>query len=403
MNILLAVAFLSFMPAGTGQVAAPAASSSKPAPVSFEQLTAAIDRLGALDYPARAAASRVVRRAPAAQAVAALLQAVTEHTDGYVRFRALVLLTGFPDPRVRDLMAQFLSDPNDRLRQVAYRYFEHNPDPALVPSLLAALAREQAEFVRPALMRTLAALGTDRRVQEALLREVGRGDGVFRSAVIEALGDYKALYAEETLVSLLKLPDAGSGSPARSSLQQDAALALGKLQDKKVLPVLAGLQRTAPADAQPSVSAAICLLGVNCSSHLGYLERVLRFGEKTPGYQPLVRGAATGLAAVATSGNREALGLLIETGRAAHDPLRAPIALGVGTVALRNPAFLLDAVEPRADRDAAIALLAEAFDMLEEDFEKERFFATARRSYWEAPEGSTRRRLVEALFEALDF
>ena len=32
--------------------------------------------------------------------------------------------------------------------------------------------------------------------------------------------------------------------------------------------------------------------------------------------------------------------------------------------------------------------MAEGFDMLEEDFEKERFFALVRRTYWESPEGS---------------
>src|SRR3712207_7277512 len=44
-------------------------------------------------------AARTVRRAPSAQAVPALLQAVREHGDGFIRFRALALLTGFTDPR----------------------------------------------------------------------------------------------------------------------------------------------------------------------------------------------------------------------------------------------------------------------------------------------------------------
>lgn len=374
-------------------IQAPRAQST-PAPLTFEQLQAAIDKLGAANYADRAAASKIVRRAPQAQAVAALIQAVTGHTDGFVRFRALVLLTGFPDPRVKDLMTQFLADPNDRLRQVAYRYFEYNPDPAMEATLLAALGKESAEFVRPALVRALAALGTQRPVQAALLKEMGRGDTVFRGAVIEALGDHRAVYARDALIAATKLEDA---------LAEDAALALGKLQDKTVVPVLAAMQQSASPNAQPLVAAAICLLGVNCSSHLGYLERVLGFAEKTPGYQRLVRGAATGLGAIAASGNDEALGLLIETGAPSRDPIRAPIALAVGTVALRNPAFLLRALEPRADRDAAIGLLVEAFDMLEEDYEKERFFATARRTYWQAPEGSRTRAFVQALFDKLDF
>jgi HEAT repeat protein len=62
-------------------------------------LKAAIDRLGDLDYKIRTDASKVVRRTPGAQAVPALVQAVSDHPDGYVRYRALVLLTGFNDPR----------------------------------------------------------------------------------------------------------------------------------------------------------------------------------------------------------------------------------------------------------------------------------------------------------------
>ena len=55
-------------------------------------------------------------------------------------------------------MRESLASPNDRLRTVAYSFFEHNPDRAMVPQLLAALDKEQAEFVRPALVRALAAL-----------------------------------------------------------------------------------------------------------------------------------------------------------------------------------------------------------------------------------------------------
>src|SRR5438132_7164746 len=149
----------------SGVTAATAQEPSAPHPISPGQLRAAIDKLGDLDYDTRTAASRTVRRVPGAQAVPALLQAVAEHTDGYVRYRALVLLTGFNDPRTKDAMRESLSSPNDRLRAVAYSFFEHNPDPALIPALIQALDREQAEFVRPALIRALAAAGDDARVQ----------------------------------------------------------------------------------------------------------------------------------------------------------------------------------------------------------------------------------------------
>ena len=85
-------------------------------PSSADQLKAAIDKLGDFDYATRTAASRAVRRTVASQAVPALLQTVAEHADGYVRYRALVLLTGFNDPRTTDAMRESLTSPNDRLR-----------------------------------------------------------------------------------------------------------------------------------------------------------------------------------------------------------------------------------------------------------------------------------------------
>src|SRR5438046_3151954 len=124
---------------------AAAQEPAAPEPVPAAQLAAAIDKLGNLDYATRTNGARTVRRTPASQAVPALLQAVGEHTDGYVRYRALVLLTGFNDPRTKDAMRESLNSPNDRLRTVAYSFFEHSPDPALVAALLAAYDKEQAE------------------------------------------------------------------------------------------------------------------------------------------------------------------------------------------------------------------------------------------------------------------
>jgi len=121
-------------------------------------LAGAIDQLGTIDFGIRTKASRFVRRAPAAQAVPALVQAATKHKDGYVRFRALVLLAGFGDPQVRAVMLPAIDDQNDRLREVAYAYFERNPDPSLAPKLIAKLETEQSEFVRPSLIHALAAV-----------------------------------------------------------------------------------------------------------------------------------------------------------------------------------------------------------------------------------------------------
>ena len=372
---------------------APAQEPPAPQAVSAAQLKAAIDKLGDLDYATRTNASRTVRRAPPAQATPALLQAAADHADGYVRYRALVLLTGFNDPRAKDAMREALTSPNDRIRTVAYSFFERHPDPAMVPALLAALEKEQAEFVRPALIRTLAAQ-PDPSVRQALLREVSRGEDFFRSVVIEALGDYKASYAFDALTAVAKLD---------GPLQDDAALALGKIGDKRALETLAALQRTAPRHGQPSIAAAICLLGVNCDAHENYLAESLKFADKNTGFQELLRAAAAGFGALGVAGHEEAANALFDIGIPSRDPTRAPIALALGTVALRNTPLMLKIVENRTDRDQALSLLAEGFDMLEEDLDKERFFALARRTYWESPDNSPRRTLMQALIGKLDF
>lgn len=365
-----------------------------PQSIAAARLQEAIDKLGSLDYATRTDASKLVRRTTAAQAVPALLNAVAQHADGYVRFRALVLLTGFNDPRTRDAMQESLASPNDRLRTVAYSYFEHNPDSALVPQLLAALDREQAEFVRPALVRALAAHGSDARVQPVLTRESGRGEDFFRGTVIEALGDYKAGYAFEAINAI-----AGLDGP----LLDDAALALGKLGDRRALETLAGLQRSAPRTAQPFVAAGICLLGTNCGSHEGFLVQTLRFADQNIGFQELLRGAASGLGALAISGRESAVQALVEVGIPSRDPARAPISLALATIALRNTPLMLGFLKGVPARAEAIALMAEGFDMLEEDLDKERFFALVRRTYWDSPEGSTDRQLMQTLIGKLDF
>jgi HEAT repeat protein len=378
---------------------------SAPQAVPAAQLQAAIGRLGDLDYATRTTAARTVRRVPAGQAVPVLLQAVTEHTDGYVRYRALVLLTGFNDPRTKDAMREALTSPNDRLRTVAYSFFEHNPDRTMTPTLLAALDKEQAEFVRPALERALAALRTAladpaartdaTRVEKALILDAGRGEDFFRSAVVEALGDYKSQYAVDKLIAIAKLD---------GPLQDDAALALGKIGDKRALETLAGLQRTAPRVAQPSIAAAICLLGVNCGSHQNYLIETLKFAAKNLGFQELLRGAASGLGALGVAGRSEAVDALFEVGMPAQDDAtRAPVALALGAVALRNTGLMMSILANHPMQDQAIALLAEGFDMLEEDLDKERFFAFSRRTYWGAAESSATRALMQTLIGKLDF
>jgi HEAT repeat protein len=257
------------------------------------------------------------------------------------------------------------------------------------------MRKEESEFVRPSLIRALAALADkDPKVRSALIADADRGMDFFRATVIEALGDYRASYAVDALTRIAKL---------EGPLQDDAALALGKVGDKRALETLAALQRSAPRPAQPTVAAAICLLGVNCGSHLGYLDQTIRFATDNPGYQELVRSAGAGLGAVAASGNGDALTLLLDVGIPSKDPVRAAVTLALGTVALRNPSLLLDLLEKRKDLEGSLTLLLEAFDMLEEDFEEERFYVAVRRAHWQAPEKSARRNVTQAVISKLEF
>jgi len=365
-----------------------------PQAISPAAISAAIDSLGSLDYPVRTEAARTLRRASPDAAVPALIKAVESHKDQYVRFRALVLLAGFNDKRTPDVVQDVSTNVNDRLRTVAYMYYEHHPSAQMVPALLRALQKEESEFVRPALVRALAAHGTDVRVRETLMREVTRGQDYFRSAVIEALGDYQATYAVTQLIAIAKL---------NGPLQVDAVIALGKLKDTRAVETLAQLQRSAPRDSQPTIAAAICLIGTNCDSHVPFVIETLKFADDNLGFQELLRNTVTALVELARAGNREALSALFDVGIPSMDPVRARIALGAGTIAIRNPGVTLAFLEQLPEPEGAISLIAEGFDMLEEDYEEEMFFATVRRGYWAAVEGSATRRVGQALIEKLEF
>ena len=181
-------------------------------------------------------------------------------------------------------------------------------------------------------------------------------------------------------------------------------MALGKIGDPRALATLAALQRTVPRQTQPALEAAICLLGVNCASHEKFLIETLTFAGRTAGFQDLLRGAAAGLAALAVAGGHEgAVDALIDAGRPSRESTRAPVSLALGVVGLRRTPLMLSVLARRPDRARAIDLVAEGFDMLEEDLEKETFFAAVRKRYWEAAEGSPERDLMQALIGKLDF
>ncbi len=253
---------------------------SAPQAASPAQLQAAIDKLGDLDYPTRTAASRTVRRTAAIAGragVAACGRRARRRLRPVSRAGPADRVQRSPDRR-RD--ARVADQPQ---RPPAHGGLQLSsstiPIRAWYPTLLDRSRRSRRSSSGPRWCARSPPSAPTPALQPVLAREAGRGEDFFRSAVIEALGDYKAQYAFDALTAIAKLD---------GPLQDDAAVALGKIGDKRALETLAALQRSAPQARQPSVAAGICLLGVNCESHESYLVETLKFGDQ----QSRVSGAA---------------------------------------------------------------------------------------------------------------
>ena len=292
------------------------------------ELARAISALGDFSYQARAEASRVIRRTDAAVVVPALLEAARTHPDSYVQFRAAVILSGYPGPRVDAYFREALDSLNDRVRAVAYEAAAYRPDPSLARRLLAGLEQETSEFVRPQLIRALAAHDDDPAVRGQLTADINRGESAFRSAVIEALGDQRAAWAVDQLIPL-----ASEDGP----LRDDALIALGKIGDDRALRALSGTAVDAEHPDQPVLSATTCLLGIDCRSQLDYVVGALVYGAAGAGdNQELLRAASSAAAALAMSGHVEALAGLLDAGADAVDPGRAPSRATVAGGGIRD-------------------------------------------------------------------
>ena len=365
-----------------------------------DQLHEAIDQLAEFDYAVRVEASRALRRADPDVVHPVLLHAVEHHQDSYVQFRSLVLIYGLDLPNVDKVFSGALNSSNDRVRASAYEYFETFPSPDVGSQLLAALDTETSEFVRPYLVRALAANDDDSSVRERLVQDIHRGQSYFRGAVIEALGDHRALYAVDSLIPLI-----AEDGPFRD----DALLALGKIGDRRVIQPLRQLQRDSDAKIQPIVSAAACLLDVGCDGQLSYIVDTLRYGiePSNENNQELIRNASIALSVLATDGQQRALDALFELGVNASESVRAPIALALGKVALRNPQIvqntLVDAASEATMPEAELLLLRDAFDMLDEDFAEERFYVLMRQGYWEGFGSAKARAVAAAVIRVLEF
>jgi len=231
-------------------------------------------------------------------------------------------------------------------------------------------------------------------LQQELQTLVSRGEDLFRGATIEALGDYGVKFAVNAIAQVAELD---------GPLQDDAITAIGRLGDASTRPLLAKLQGSVPRELQPTVSAALCLQGVDCDARLAYLVETLAFATVNAGYQPLLRGAVHGLSVLAIAGREPALVALFDAGARAPESARAPIALGVGTVALRKPQVVMHVLQQRADVAPALTLLRDAFDMLSEDFEKENFALEIRKIGADPSTDAGVRRLTERILTELEY
>jgi HEAT repeat protein len=382
LRVVVVAAAFALLVGGRAAAQTPAASAA--------DLKAHIGNLASIDYPTRMNAARMVRRVDAAGAVAALREAVAKHTDEFVRYRAFVLLSSFNDPQTGAVVRSVLRDRNDRLRESAYKWLEIHPDPAMTATLLAALQTEQAEFVRPALVGAIAALGDNPQVQRALVPEVTRGVDFFRGAAIDSLGRHRAAYAVDAIAGVATL---------EGPLQDDAVLALGRIGGPRARAALTALKT--PAALAPTIRAAQCLAGEPCDPIIKSLvDMATAAGASTA----TVRAAVAGLSAIVANGNAAAASALV--GLASRGGgVRDEAGLGFAAAAVRNPDRViawLDAA-PDSTRGAALDLLKVGFEDLEEDFGEEQFFATARAFYWKASDGSTSRNLAASIIQKLEF
>ena len=311
-------------PAGSGRavtaiLVSPAASvaqsTSKPpagqAPTAVPteaELTTAIGQLGSFDFDLRTSAARTVRRA-------------TPH-DGHSGARAgrpiaqgrvrPVPRSGAADGHDRrgaaPLMRELIADRNDRLRTIAYQWWEHHPDPAVLTDA-SERAAEGAVGVRAtgAHARDRRARQRSARARGALVPLVIRGEDLFPRRVDRGAGRLPCgLRRRRSIAQVAKL---------EGPLQDDAITALGKIGDPAARPTLEALQRSAEPEVQPTVSAAFCLLEIDCERQEAYLKKDARVRRlKDPDGLPVLRGVVHALGMLAVGGRTWALNALLDTG-----------------------------------------------------------------------------------------
>ena len=301
-----------------------AAQERGPAPTSAAEIRAAIDQLGDLDYATRvkAGAPGSPQRRRASGAGAAAGDPASTRTASSAS--AASCCSPASTIRARPIRcAKRWPRRTIGCAKWRYGYFELHPDRALIPRFLAALDKENGDFVRPALVRALAAVGDDPKVRDALLLDVTRGVDFFRSTRHRGARRLQArAMPSPKLIEIAKLD---------GPLQDDAVMALGKIGRQAGAGGAGGVCSARGAkDLQPTLAAAICLLGVNCS----LASRLPGEGAGVRRRQSRLSGAGARRPPPAwqpsrSAGNAEALEILFDKGIPSMDPIRAPLALAV--------------------------------------------------------------------------
>jgi hypothetical protein len=95
--------------------------------------------------------------------------------------------------------------------------------------------------------------------------------------------------------------------------------------------------------------------------------------------------------------------VLFDIGMGAAESVRAPVALALGTIALRRPELMQMMFEKVERLEEALLLLRDAFDMLDEDFAEERFYMHLRDEYYTSGEGTATRTVAGLVARTLEF
>jgi hypothetical protein len=179
-------------------------------------------------------------------------------------------------------------------------------------------------------------------------------------------------------------------------------IALGRIGGSQALATIKALASESPTPAMTlTLRAAQCMAGEQCDAAIKAMSDAVTAPSVSAA---VVRAGLTGVTVLAAIGNQPATAALVTLGDRGG-VVRDQAAIGIGSVAVMDPDYLIAWLDraPQKTREAAISLLKDGFDDLEEAFGEEQFFAAARAAYWKAADGSDTRALASLLIQRLEF